>query len=403
MFVISAKRVLDGTGNVFENGILVVDDGLVQAIGEPSQVSIASGAERIEYAEATVMPGFVDPHVHLALNTTKTQSIIEQHSAPVALMAIRAVLAIQADIRAGVTTMRCLGEPHYLDIVVRDAIESGELPGPRLKAAAHAIRPSHGTAFATALPADGPDEVRRLVRQAISKGADVIKLFVTNIARGDTPEAYRAGDLTRVASFTKPEIEAAVEEAHRSGIPVAAHAIGGPALRWALEAGVDSVEHANLMDEADIDLFLKSGAWLSDPNLQLFFDSETGFRSPRKAAVASPDWLPKVDEAKHVTERVHRLALEAGVKYALATDSNRGQLWREAKYMVEVLGASEAAAIRAITLTNAELLRMEAEIGSLERGKRADIAVVEGNPLADINSLRNVSHVFKDGKLYEGI
>ena len=403
MFALKAKQVVDGTGAVIPNGIVLVDGGRISAVGVLGEVSVPSGTEVIDCGTDSVLPGLVDSHVHLALNTTKAMSVIEQHTAPLPLMAIRAVSAIQKDIRAGVTTMRALGEPHHLDLVVRDAVNDGELPGPRILACGHAIRPSHGTAFGTAIPADGPDEVRRVVRQAIALGADVIKLFVSNISRGQTPLAYRQGDLTRVPAFSKPEIEAAVNEAHTSGLRVAAHAIGGPALRWALEAGVDSIEHANLMDEADIELFLEKGAWLSDPNLQLFFDDETGFKAPAKSAIASPEWFRKVEESAEVTRRVHRLAIEAGVKYSLATDSNRGLLWKEAKHMVEVLGCDTMAAIVSITKTNAELLGLGDEIGTIAEGKRADLIVVKGNPLEDITNLRNISTVYKDGLAYQGI
>ena len=135
----------------------------------------------------------------------------------------------------------------------------------------------------------------------------------------------------------------------------------------------------------------------------IIFDDETGFKAPAKSAIATPEWLRKVEESTEVTRRVHRLALQAGVKHSLATDSNRGLLWKEAKHMVEVLGSDEMAAIRSITKTNAELLGLAEEIGTIEPGKRADLIVVKGDPLHDITNLRYIDRVYKDGKAYQGM
>lgn len=395
MIVIKSKQCIDGTGNVIKNGVVIIKNNIIADIGEPQQVTIPEEADVIDCTSKTVLPGFIDSHTHVCSDASRSESITGQFNLPEGLLALRAYVSLQKDIQSGVTTMRCLGDPYKLDQVLRDAIKNGEIPGPRLLACVHAIKPSHGTALNLGVVADGPKEVRKKVREAISNGADVIKLFVSNLCRGRTNIDYKKGDLTEIPAFTKEEIAIAVEEAHRAGIKVAAHGIGGPAVRWAIEVGVDSIEHANMIQEEDIELFVKCGTFLSDPNLQLFFDNETGFEIRTKHL---PNWWhEKVKKAADITREVHKKALKAGVKYVLATDSNHGNLWREAFHMVNVLGATEMEAILAITKNGAEVCGIEDKLGTLEKGKIADITIVDGNPLKDIIDLRKVILVIKDG------
>lgn len=401
---IRSKLLIDGTGKEpIENGVLVVDGNKIVDVGPPQEVSIPFDAQIIDCSNETVLPGLVDSHIHVALDSTINESVTEQHSRPESVKALRAYMSLQKDLEAGVITVRALGDGSDVDKHVRDAINRGEIEGPRVLAAVQAIRPTHGTAPNTAVSADGVDGVRYYTRKAIFQGADVIKLFVSNVCIGHTHLDYLRGDLTQVPAFTKDEIQVAVEEAHRAGLKVAAHAIGGPALRWALEAGVDSVEHANLIEEQDIDLFLRSGAYLSDPNLHLFFDNEIGFESDGNLTHKWSDlpdwWRNKVRIAREQTRRVQAQALKAGVKFALGTDLNHGGLWKEAKYFVEVLGATEMEAVLAITRNGAELCGLADKTGTLERGKNADIIAVGGNPLDRIDHLKDVRLVIKEGKI----
>jgi imidazolonepropionase-like amidohydrolase len=240
------------------------------------------------------------------------------------------------------------------------------------------------------------------VREAISRGVDVVKIFATNIQAGTGNVAYRLGDLTGVPAYTQEELAVAVAEAHRAGRRVAAHAIGGPGLRWAMEAGVDSVEHANLIEEGDIEFFLKTGCVLSDPNLYLFFDSEYGFESRRDWNALPSWWQAKVRRAAEQTRTVQRKALAAGVAFALGLDSGHGVLWREVKCMVEVLGASPMDAILAVTRNGAAVCGLS-DVGTLEPGKQADVIAVDGDPLRDIATLANVRMVMKGGKRYDEV
>lgn len=174
---------------------------------------------------------------------------------------------------------RTLGDPPGVEPRFRALIAAGEVLGPRLGIVDRAFRPSHGTAQFLATVADGPEALQQGIRENFYTGADWLKLFITNVMHGPSYEDYLRGDLTDVAAYSTPEIEAAIECAHGLGMPVAAHAIGGEAMRAAIRAGIDSIEHANLADPADVELFVEHGTFLSDPNLQLFFDSETGFES----------------------------------------------------------------------------------------------------------------------------
>jgi len=400
MKVVKARLLIDGAGNPpIKNGVVCIDDsGRICDVGPIDRLQIPPDAEILDWSNYTVLPGLIDSHTHLTLSRRTGKGLVDQlFGTPRYLLAIKAFLNLQEDLRSGVTTMRALGDMEGLEIEVRDAINCGEIPGPRLLACVE-IRPSHGTGT-TASAADGPWEIRKAVRKGINEGADVIKIFASNIKPGKDEVAYRKGDLTQVAAYTREEIAAAVEEAHRVGVKVAVHAIGGPALRWALEAGANTIEHANLLEERDIELFIKYNAYLSDPNLQLFFDTETGFAAQPSLQGLPSWWNEKVRRARQQTQIVQAEALKAGVKFALGTDSKHGQLWREAMYFVNVLGASEMEAIQSVTKHCADALGLGKEIGTLEKGKIADLVAVDGNPLEDIRALNNVVCVIKTGEV----
>ena len=300
----------------------------------------------------------------------------------------------------GVTTMRALGDRADVELRFRDTIDRGEIVGPRLVISYQALRPSHGTAKFLGVPVDGVDALRKRIRENFSEGAQCVKIFLTNIQNGDRYEDYLRSDLTGVPAYSREEIYAAVDEAHRLGMTIAGHAIGGPAMRWAMEAGIDSVEHANLLDEEDIECFLRSGTVLSDPNLNLFFDPEVGFES--FASWQLDWWRPRVIKAREQTERYLPQAIRAGVKVCLATDSSHGVLWREVGLLVK-LGISPAEALLTVTRNSAELLRMSDRVGTLEPGKYADMIALDGDPLADISALQRVAMVMKGGRQYQNL
>lgn len=407
LLLIKGKLLIDGTGTPpIPDGAILVEEGRIVEVGKLENLHFPSDTRIINRRHETLLPGLVDSHIHVAIDSTIDESVSLQQERPDALKALRGYMSLQKDLMSGVTTARSLGDGCDVDRIIRDAIVRGEINGPRILACVLALRPSHGTAPKTAICADGIDELRRRTREAIARGADVIKIFASNIIRGNTHLDYLRGDLTRVAAYTKEEMAVVAEEAHRVGIKVAAHAIGGPALRWALQAGIDSVEHANLIDEEDIEVFLETGGFLSDPNLHLFFDPEIGFEGEgnrtHKWGELPEWWHEKVRLAREQTRTVMSRAVKMGVKFALGTDLNHGGLWKEAKYFVQALGATEMEAILAITKNGAKLCGLEDQIGTLEKGKSGDIISVNGNPLERIECLQDVQFVVKEGRVVKG-
>lgn len=406
---LKAALMIDGTGaSPVKSPVLVIENGRISQMGTAETVAVPEGAAVIDRGSEILMPGLIDSHCHAGEDSKRGESVREQHLKPDPLRALRGQVSLMNDLRHGVTTMRLLGDGGGLiDKILRDAINAGEIEGPHLLVCCLPVRPSHGTApeIAECLGADGVEEVRKRVRQAIYYGADVIKLFTSNISNGDTFLDYLKGDLTQVAAYTKAEMEVAAEEAHRAGKKVAAHCIGGKAIQWGLEAGIDSMEHANLIEEEDIPYFLQYGGFISDPNLHLFFDPVKGFESPHNKSwvwAELPDWWRrKVYRAREQTRRVMGKALQAGVKFALGTDLNHGGLWLEAKYFVEQVGATPMQAVLACTRDSADCCGILSEAGTLEPGKRADIISLTGNPLEKIDHLREVAMVMKEGIIIE--
>jgi imidazolonepropionase-like amidohydrolase len=403
--ITSSRLIVEATEQPIEHGVVIVHDGKIVETGSKEILSKYPGCDVIDCSDQTVMPALVDSHSHPGFCGANRYgkdygSIFKQTSLPPILRNVRMFLNCISDMRSGVTTIRSLGTTDDSDIDLRDEITAGTLFGPRLIASGIPIRPSHGTAAFLGKPADGPDEVRKAVRERFSKGADVIKVFATNVQGGTSDVAYRKGDLTDVPGYSFEELRIICEEAHSAGIKVAAHAIGGKALRWAMEAGADSVEHVNLIEAQDIEVFLKTGCVLSDPNFYLFFDEQYGFRARSSWRELPQWWQEKVHEAEDRTRRYQREAYQAGVPFALALDSGHGVIWREALCMVNEIGAATQETLKALTRTSARLCGFN-NLGALKPGYMADIISVEGNPLEDITCLAKVGLVMKDGKRYD--
>ncbi len=401
MRVIKSNLLIDGTGSpAISAGVVCLDEnGRICQVGSSDEVRIPPNSEIIDWSRYAILPGFVDSHTHLTLSHRSAKGLLGQffHTSP-SLLAIKGFLNLMCDLRSGVTTTRALGDgAEGLEITIRDAINRGEIPGPRILACVE-VRPSHGTGTKRG-GEDSIWEIRKAIRRGIREGADVVKVFATNIVPGNQEDDFRRGDLTIIPSYTKDEIVAAVEETHRVGLKVAVHALGGPALRWALEAGADTIEHAALMEEEDIEFFLKYGAYLSDPNLQLFFDEETGYEKSHFGQIVPQWWQTKVQHTRELMRRVMPKALKAGVKFILGSDPVHGELWREAVHFVKVLGASEMQAVQSLTKHSADALGLSEEVGTLEKGKIADLVAIEGNPLDNIEFLRNVKAVVKEGTI----
>ncbi len=397
--VIKSKQLIaDASKPPIPEGVVVVEGQNIVEVGPASRVTIPEDAKVIDCTGETVMPGLIDAHAHITANTKYRITLKEHHTMDLPTAVLRGSMSLRSDLAAGVTTMRTLGDVSDVELRFREAIERGEIPGPRLVICIRALRPSHGTAQFLGVPADGPDQLRKMIRENFSMGARCVKIFVTNVMNGTSDEDYRRGDLTEVPAYSKEELRAAIGEAHTLGLRASGHAIGGDGMRWAMEAGIDSVEHANLLEERDIEYFVKYGTRLSDPNLQLFFDKETGFESRENWKLDW--WREKVIKSRERTAKYIPQAVRAGVKVCLATDSTHSFLWKEAKYLVHI-GVSTRDTLLALTKNSAELLDMSDRIGTLEPGKFADIISVKGNPFEDITVLQSVGLVMKAGQPFK--
>ena len=391
----SQLLITDPANPPIPGGIVVVDGERIVAAGSPESVEALPTSETIDCSSCTVMPGLVDAHTHITVNSRFKIPLSAHFDLDATTAVLRGAMNLRSDLAAGVTTMRALGDRVGVERSFKDAIARREAVGPRLRICARALRPSHGTAPFLSVPADGEAELALRIRENYAQGADWTKLFITNVRKGNTFEDYLRGDLTETPAYSQREIEAAITASHDLGIPVAAHAIGGPAMRWAMAAGIDSIEHGNLLDAEDVEMFVKSGVYLSDPNLQLFFDKEVGFESFE--TWAWDWWRPRVEHAREQTARYLPEAVRAGVKVCLGSDSTHATLWREARALV-ALGVSTVETLKAVTTNTAEMLGMADRIGQVASGKLADLIAIEGNPLEDIGSLRRVRMVMKGGE-----
>jgi imidazolonepropionase-like amidohydrolase len=397
-YIKSKQLITDAAKPPIAQGIVEVEGELIRAVGTPQSIQIAPDSHVIDCSNDTVMPGLIDSHAHITANNKYKIPLFDHFSLDLPTAVIRGTMSLRDDLATGVTTMRTLGDRGDVELRFREAIKRGEIPGPRLVICIRALRPSHGTATMIAFPADGPDQIKRCIRENFAQGADLVKLFVSNVANGTTFIDYIQGDLTRAPAYSREEIFVAVEQARFLGMKVACHAIGGPAMRWAMEAGVDSVEHCNLMEEQDLEYFEKYGTYLSDPNLHLFFDKEIGFESFETWKYDW--WRAKVEESRECTAKYLPEVIKRGGKVCLATDSTHTCLWREAKYLVQ-LGVSVRDTLLSVTKNSAELLGLADRIGTLEPGKYADIISLHGDPYQDITALRNIGLVMKAGQRYE--
>ena len=381
-------------------GIVILDGERVLGAGAPSNLNVDPTWETLDWSSWTVMPALIDSHAHITANNRFRVPLNAHFELDPTTAVLRGAMNLRSDLATGVTTMRTLGDRPGVEKPFQEAIERKETVGPRLRVCVRALRPTKGTAPFLSFPADGDAELDVRIRENASQGADWTKLFITNVREGDTFADYLRGDLTDVAAYSRKEIETAIGVSHNLGIPVAAHAIGGPAMRWAMAAGIDSIEHANLLEAEDVEGFVKSGAYLSDPNLQLFFDREVGFESFETWSLDW--WRRRVERARERTSRYLPEAVDAGVQVCLGTDSTHATLWREARALSD-LGVSTADAIRAVTTNTARMLGMSDRLGRLAPGYLADVIAVEGNPLEEVAYLREVRRVMKAGERVENL
>ncbi len=375
--------LFDGTGaSPIRDAVVLVDGARITAAGPAATTPIPPGADVIDLHDRFVMPGIVDAHSHISIVPGMGDQIgqLRQPSVP---QALRATANLRRDLFAGTTTLRVMSEESFLDLDVREAIEGGVIPGPRLLCGTRGITASNGHGRAHSA-FDGVDEIRRGVRENFQRGADHVKIFMTG-------GVASAGTTLKACVYTRDEIRAAVEEAERAGKYAAAHAHGGPGLRLSIEEGVSTIEHGALATDEDIALMKERGTWLVC-TFSIFLHPN----GIEQGDGRNPAIMEKMRWARRVVDENFPRHLATGIRFALGTDAVHGQMPFEMETLVR-LGVSTKDALLAATRWGAEACRVDAEVGSLEAGKRADLIAVDGDPLKDITAMRRVVTVIKDG------
>lgn len=385
------------TGKITRGQNLLIEDGKIAAIG--ARLGAGDEAERIDLHGAFLLPGLTDSHVHLTSRADKHGLRRLTISTPRA--AISGVANSKITLEAGFTTVRNLGAPGYADIDLRKAIDEGEIIGPRIVGAGQAISITGGhCGDATSLPfedqekgraADGPWAARQKVRENKKYGADVIKFCATGgvLSPNTTINAQQ---------FTLEEMKAITDEAKALDLKVAVHAHGPRGIQSALDAGVDSVEHASMITDASIAQAVAQGTYLSmDVYVSDFILSEG------EAAGILEESLAKERQVGRFQRERFKAAVEAGAKIAFGTDAGvypHGTNARQFAKMVE-WGMTPLQAIQAATIGNADLFGMSDEIGTITVGKYADMIAIPENPFDDISVLEHVDFVMKGGTVYK--
>jgi len=404
--VIHAGTLIDGTsGSPRRDQAIVIRGNRIAGVGDWTATAKPSGASVIDLSGATVLPGMIDAHTHIFLQgevPAEGGYDAQLLRDGLALRAARATVSARRALEQGFTTIRDVETEGagYGDVGIKQAIERGYIPGPRMFVSTRAISttggyPLEGYAPELDMPKgaqliDGPVEARKAAREQLSNGADWIKVYMTH--RSWVGEH---GELVSQPTLTVEELKAVVDEAHGWGRKVACHAYGGIGLHRALDGGCDSIEHGLDLDDAAVTQMVKQGTWLC-PTMSVYYmdwppeGTPEGDRDRKRAAVHGPS-LQK--------------AVKAGVKIAFGTDVG-GFPWsqpiaQEFPRMVE-FGMTPMAAIQAATSRAAEMLGMAGQLGVIAPGAYADVVAVRGNPLQDVKALGDVTFVMKDGRVYRG-
>ncbi len=398
--VIRAGRVLNvRTGELRTNQAIVIDGDKIAQVAPSSEVTAGPGDTTIDLPNATLLPGLIDMHTHLTFDLSSLG--YQGLSISTAREALHGARNARRTLEAGFTTVRNLGARDYADIALRDAINDGDVIGPRIVASGPALGITGGHCDENLLPpafhlqgdgvADGVEGVQHKVREVIKYGADVIKICATGgvLSKGDDPNA---------SQYTLEEMKAIVADAHRLGRRVAAHAHGAEGVRWASEAGVDSIEHGHLMDDAAIATLKKNGTYL----VPTLFLGEYMEKNMDRSDIPEYSKQKMRDVIAAMRKNIGK-AFAAGVKVAFGTDAavyphglNAGEF-----HVYVSLGMTPLAAIQTATINASDLLGPKYLVGTLEPGKWADVIAVDSDPTKDVTILEHVKFVMKGGTVYK--
>jgi imidazolonepropionase-like amidohydrolase len=404
---ILAGRLFDANSDsVRETMVIEIEGERIKAVSPAAQMKIPSGARVIDLSHSTVLPGLIDCHTHLSGRADRYNEIYHFKDTPFT-HAFFAVGNARKTLDAGFTTVRDVGSPPFLAVDLRNSITDGFTAGPRIVASGPgiSITGGHGDlnnyspqTSVMMFPeerdyriADGVDQIRHVVRAQVKYGVDVIKILATGgvLSKGDSPGAPQ---------YTLEELKAAADEAHMAGRKIAAHAHGTQGIKNAILAGIDSIEHASLIDDEGIRLAKEHGTYLV---MDIYNDDYLINEAPK---VGLPvENLEKEKMVGRLQRENFAKAVKAGAKMAFGTDAAvypHGDNARQFAFMVKY-GMTPAQAIRAATSNAADLIGRASDVGTIAAGKYADIIAVDADPLADVRALEHVSFVMKGGVVYK--
>ncbi len=383
--------VIDGLGGQPQvDWAVVVEGERIAWMGPDAQAPAFGDGLVVDGRGHSLLPGMINCHVHLC-NDGAADLFAQVINDSVPIATIRSVINARLTLEAGITTVRDCGASSQIAIEIAKAVDQGLIDGPRVRAAGRVVTMTGGHGHFIGREADGPDEVRKAVRAEIKGGAHFIKVMATGgvLTPGVDPSQ---------TAFQLDEMQAAVEEAHKAGRPAASHAIGNGGIKNALKAGIDSVEHGFYLDDEAVNLALKNQAFLVPTLIAVDQIVNNG------PARGIPEWVVRKaeSEAGHHRESF-ALAVKSGLKVAAGTDAGtpfnpHGDLALELAKMVE-FGLPPMLTLVAATSSAARLLRMDDQIGSIEKGKLADLILVPGDPLTDIEAMRRPALVMKSGRV----
>ena len=397
--VVTAARMVDVlAGRAVASPVVVITDGRISAVGTAAEPpAVPAEARRVDLPGLTLVPGLIDMHVHLDAVPEIGGYNYLQYSDAVWTVAAGANARKMLD--AGFTTVRNVGSSFYSDVGVRDAVELGFVSGPRVVPAAYSLSATGGHCDSTFFPpsmqerspalVDSPEEGRKRVREQRKYGAQVIKVCATGgvFSRNTEPGQQQLSEI---------ELRAIAEEAHQWGLRVAAHAHGTSGIKAAIRAGIDTIEHASLIDDEGIRLAKERGAWLSMD----IYNTEYTQSEGKKNGVLE-DNLRKDREIAEVQREGFRKAVKAGVKMVYGTDAGvypHDQAGRQFATMVRY-GMTPMQAIQSATVNAAQALDRSKDVGAIAVGRFGDLIAVAGDPLADVRALETVPFVMKGGKV----
>lgn len=398
--VIKAGRLVDvAAGRVLADQVVLVQGGTIAAVGPAGSVVVPAGAQVVDLSAWTILPGLIDTHTHVTSDPATPP--YHDYGISVPRAALMGARFARDTLLSGVTTIRNVGAPGFADVALRDAINAGDVIGPRILASGPALGITGGHCDDNMLApeyderaegvADGPVAVRAMVRRNVKYGVDVIKYCGTG-------GVFSKGTRVGAQQYTAEEVAAIVDEAHMHGRKVAVHAHGANGIKVALRAGVDTIEHASLIDQEGLELAKKAGAFLS---MDIYNTEYTQSEGPKRGELE--EFLQKDRDVAEVQRENFRKAVQMGIKLTLGTDTGvhrHADAPKQLGVMVRY-GMTPMQALQSATLVGAQALGIDGEVGRIAPGYAADIIAVAADPLDDVRALEDVGFVMRAGTVYK--